>query len=68
MPLPGEALTGASLVRESAEAIVVGGNEPVNKAEDSQASEGLNVKLFQMMQGGIYQPCVKRNRETRMRD
>ena len=33
---------------ESAEAIVVGGNEPMNKSEDSQGSEGLNVGLSQI--------------------
>ena len=45
MLLPGEALIFASFVRESAEAIVVDGNEPMNIAEDSQVSEGLNVGL-----------------------
>ncbi len=28
-------------------------------------TEGPNVKLFQMLQGGNYQPCIKRNRERR---
>jgi len=36
---------------KSAEAIVVGRNEPMNKAEDSQVSEGLNVKQLQIPSG-----------------
>ena len=51
---------------KSAEAIVANGNEPsIETVEVSQGSEGLNIKLFQMLQGGIYQPCMKRDRERR---
>ena len=34
-----------SKAKKSAEAIVIGSNEPMNKSEDSQADEGLNVGL-----------------------
>ena len=38
-----------SCLEKSAEAIVAMGNEPqIEIVEDSQSSEGLNVKLFQM--------------------
>jgi hypothetical protein len=53
MLLPGEILMSASSVRKSADAIVVDRNEPMNKAEVSQVSEGLNVKSFQMQQGSF---------------
>jgi hypothetical protein len=36
---------------ESADAIVIGSNEPMNKSEDSQGNEGLNIKMFQIKQG-----------------
>jgi hypothetical protein len=42
-------------------------NEPClkgNNTEASQNSEGLNIKLFQMLHGVNLQPCIKRNRET----
>ncbi len=61
--LPGEILTQSNLRRKSAEVIVVVGNEPMNKAEVSQNSEGPNIKLFQMLHGVLTQPCFKRNRE-----
>jgi len=37
--------------KKSAEVIVVVGNEPLEKTEVSQSSEGLNIKLFQMLHG-----------------
>jgi len=37
--------------KKSAEAIVVGRNEPMNEAEVSQADEGLNVKQLQISNG-----------------
>jgi hypothetical protein len=36
---------------KSAEAIVMGSNEPMNEAEVSQANEGLNVKQLQIANG-----------------
>lgn len=48
---------------KSAEVIVVGGNELHQDVDDSQANEGLNIELFQMLHGVFIQPCVKRNRE-----
>jgi len=46
----------------SAEAVVVGSNEPrTENVEDSQAGEGPNIRMFQMQQGGLVQPCYKRN-------
>ncbi|MDP2385137.1 MAG: hypothetical protein Q8M29_02080 [Bacteroidota bacterium] len=50
-------LTGGDLSRygltrkKSAEVIVAESNEPMNKSEDSQISEGPNIKLFQMLHG-----------------
>ena len=37
--------------KKSAEVIVVVGNEPLERTEVSQNSEGLNIKLFQMLHG-----------------
>jgi hypothetical protein len=43
----------ASYIKKSAEAILVGDNELRKEtAEDSQNDEGLNIKMFQMQQGG----------------
>ena len=50
--------------KKSAEVIVVAGNEPLERTEVSQSSEGLNIELFQMLHGVFIQPCIKRNRET----
>jgi len=47
-----------SYTKKSAEAIVVGRNEPMNELEDSQANEGLNVKQLQIPNGVFYQPPV----------
>ncbi len=47
--LPGEILTHSNLRRKSAEVIVVVGNEPLERTEVSQNSEGPNVKLLQML-------------------
>jgi hypothetical protein len=70
--MKGKALTRGGLAdheligEKSAEAIVANGNEPrTETVEVSQWSEGLNIRLFQMLQGGIYQPCIRRNRERR---
>ena len=50
--LTGGDLSRYELTREkSAEVIVVESNEPMNKSEDSQLSEGPNIKLFQMLHG-----------------
>ena len=41
-----------SCIEKSADTILVMGNEPqIEIVEVSQSSEGLNVKLFQMLQG-----------------
>ena len=37
--------------KKSAEVIVAVGNEPLERTEVSQNSEGLNIKLFQMLHG-----------------
>jgi len=42
------------LRRKSAEVIVVVGNEPLERTEVSQNSEGLNIKLFQMLHRVLY--------------
>jgi len=70
--MKGKALTRGGLAdheligEKSAEAIVANRNEPsIEMMEVSRGSEGLNVRLFQMLQGGIYQPCIRRNRERR---
>jgi len=50
--LTGGDLSRYGLTREkSAEVIVAERNEPMNKSEDSQNSEGPNIKLFQMLYG-----------------
>jgi len=51
MLLPGGDLPDHGMDKEkSAEAIVGTGNEPrIETVEDSQRTEGLNVKLFQML-------------------
>ena len=47
-------LSRYGLTREkSAEVIVAESNEPMNKSEVSQFSEGPNIKLFQMLYGPI---------------
>jgi len=43
-----------SHAKKSAEAIVIGSNEPMNKAEDSQADEGQNVKQLQIPNGVLH--------------
>jgi len=42
------------LRRKSAEVIVVVSNEPLERMEVSQNSEGLNIKLFQMLHRVLY--------------
>ncbi len=37
-----------------------------NNTEVSQSSEGLNIKLFQMLPWSYIQPCIKRNRERKV--
>lgn len=37
---------------KSAEVIVVVSNEPMNEAEVSHDNEGMNIKMFQIQQGG----------------
>jgi hypothetical protein len=39
--------------KKSAEVIVVSGNEPMERLEDSQLNEGLNIVWFQMIQGSF---------------
>ena len=39
--------------KKSAEVIVVSGNEPMERLEDSRTNEGLNIVWFQMMQGSF---------------
>ena len=52
--------------KESAEAIVAIGNEPrIDTAEDSQGSEGLNIKMFQIWQGGIASPALSGTGQTK---
>ena len=64
MLLPGE-VSVAKAAEKSAEAIVTTGNEPLKRWRTHRGSEGPNVRLFQMLQGGISQPCIKRNREIK---
>lgn len=60
MLLPGEILLHRKgYKRKSAEAIVVIEYElRIETAEDSQNNEGLNVKLFQIRQGGYASPVL----------
>ena len=45
---------GFLTAKKSADAIVVTGNEPrIETVEDSQGDEGPNVKMFQILPGGI---------------
>jgi hypothetical protein len=50
---------------KSAEIIVAVGNEPLERTEASQSSEGSNIKLFQILYGVIYSHALsgKGNRE-----
>jgi len=41
-----------NIKEKSAEVIVVGSNEPMERSEDSPANEGPNVKLLEIRQGG----------------
>jgi hypothetical protein len=34
----------------------------IDKWKSHRSNEGLNVKMFQIKQGGSYQPCYRRNR------
>ena len=34
----------------------------IKKWRSHGSNEGLNIKMFQIKQGGSYQPCYKRNR------
>lgn len=43
----------AGQAKKSAEVIVVRGNEPMKRLEDSRSNEGLNMVWFQMMQGSF---------------
>jgi len=47
----GRSLLFFQMKEKSAEVIVVVGNEPLERTEVSQNSEGLNIKLFQMLRG-----------------
>ena len=43
----------ANIKEKSAEVIVIGSHEPMERSEDSQTNEGPNVKLIEMLQGGL---------------
>jgi len=43
---------GLTAPEKSAEAIVPNGTEPLSQSAAAQVGEGLNVKSFQMLQGG----------------
>jgi hypothetical protein len=49
---------------QSAEAILVRGYELSKKAEVSQTDEGLNVKLFEIREGGIASPILNYDKAT----
>ena len=38
-----------NIEEKSAEVVVVGSDEPMERSEDSQTNEGPNIKLFQML-------------------
>ena len=50
--------------KKSAEVIVVAGNEPLERTEASQSSEGLNIKLFQMLHG-VYSHVLSGTEKTK---
>ena len=50
--LPREILLLREQKRKSAEVVVVESNEPMEKLEDSQFSEGLNIKQSEIRYGG----------------
>ena len=49
MPYLGRSPDVVDIEEKSAEVVVVGSDEPMERSEDSQTNEGPNIKLFQML-------------------